>query len=299
MEAEVSPSKAERQRIADSARSADLEEAGLVGEQFELGDVDCVVRYTKQTPIGRIGQGLAVVLSLGGFFALWTPIGDSWPDPVKIGIFASIFPLWIVGFLFKDMQRDSGGRMCLYTEGMAQLLPGEPEPRVLRWADVTSVVLTCETDSDNDPKSELASCSVHGNGVRIGNGENACLVVARTAYRVLAPRLVPPMIALVEAGEEVTADAMRVSQEVLTLPDGTRHAWTSIKSISMGHATKDPASVVTSLHIAHHRGGGQAYATGVPNWIFLVDVIADLAARHGIQLTGYEQAGPAQPVLHR
>ena len=68
----------------------------------------------------------------------------------------------------------------------------------------------------------------------------------------------------------------------------------------MRYATKDPASVVTSLHIAHHQGGsGQAYATGIPNWIFLVDVIADLATRHGIQLTGYEQVGPTRPVSYR
>lgn len=60
-----------------------------------------------------------------------------------------------------------------------------------------------------------------------------------------------------------------------------------MKSISMIHAAKDPASVITMLEV--HRRKGRPYtisASGIPNWIFLIDVIVHLATRSGVQVDG-------------
>jgi hypothetical protein len=180
---------------------------------------------------------------------------------------------------------------------MAQLLPGEPEPRVLRWADVENVVLTTETDSDDEPKRGLASCAVYGNGTRIGNGNYAGETVARAVHRAVAPRLVPPMIAACESGEEVTAGTLRAGQQALTLPNGVRRAWADIKSISMVHTTtKDPASMISRLELYRRRGNSDTIsASGIHNWIFLIDVIAHLATRSGVQVNGYQQPAAGLP----
>lgn len=112
--------------------------------------------------------------------------------------------LFFVSIWFAEASRETGGRMCLYSGGMAQLFPGEPEPRVLHWADVEDVVLTTKTDSDDEPTRELTWCAVQGKGTQIGNGPRVGEAVVRAVHRAVAPRLVPPMIAVCESGEEVT-----------------------------------------------------------------------------------------------
>jgi hypothetical protein len=283
--------KAERQLAAERSRADDLEEAGRVGELFALGDVENVVRYAELTFLGGGGNVVSMLAFAAGLPAsLVFPFQSELALAVRIGVPVGCVALFFLGIWFSDNYRETGGRMCLYSGGMAQLLPGEPEPLVLRWADVTNVVLTTETDSDDEPTRELTGCAVYGKGTRIGNGLNVGETVARAVHRAVAPRLVPPMIAACESGQEVTAGTLRAGQQALTLPDGTRLAWADMKSISMLHAAKDPASVITMLQLHRRRGGPDTVsASGIPNWIFLVDVIAHLATRNAVQVDGYQQ----------
>jgi hypothetical protein len=159
---------AERRLAAERSRAEDMEEAGRGGELFGLGDVEDVVRYAEQTLRGAFGDFLMGLVFAFGLPALALPFAASLALVVRIGVPVGCVALCFLGACLPGSYRETGGRLCLYSGGVVQLLPGEPEPRVLGWADVADVVLTAQTDTDG--RRQGRAIEPAGGHVGLGRG---------------------------------------------------------------------------------------------------------------------------------
>jgi len=286
---------------ADRRRAEDLELAGWIGGEFGLGTIDQVVRqWQDRGRLQGMGCGLAaaaLVWGLGSLLFVWLRSGERAAKEffgVFIGGIAVLAVLLItLGERFKVM--------CywhfLYSGGVAQVARREPKPRVLRWPEVETVTVILETD-DGEPQTEVDRCVLAGRGTEITAGPSAGLlaedpgrILAAAAYRNLAPRLVPPLIQAWEAGEPVTAGGLSIGQEGITVPAGTRHAWSQITSMAVTYASgRDPAPI-TRIDF-RQAGTDRDYwmsLSGIPNGIFLAHLIVHAATGHGVQMNGYRR----------
>jgi hypothetical protein len=276
-------------------RAEDLEECGRVGAEFRLGEVE-FTSHAMEAPSwpGAIGCLMIMASVLGGIPA-GIAVGLSSASPtaklVVYAIFGAMFflgwPLGAIGVLADVV----ASRIGLYPDGVAQLRRTEPEPVVLRWADIETVTVELTTD-EGTPLTGLEKCALRGrNGAEITEAKAVETVVA-AVHRALAPRLVPPLIAACDRGEPVTAGAARVDDEGITLPAGKRLTWPEVKSVTMGHASKDSADVITRIDIRVVRRNRLHHfdPSGIPNAIFFAHVLAHAAMRNGVQVDGYQQA---------
>jgi hypothetical protein len=274
----------------------DAEVAARIGEEFGLGAVESVSRIMEGT--GASDAGCA-------FVAFSVAIGL----PIALGFAISSAPAWakvifaagVAGLLFLGVSLIAVGRrrevvvrsrLALYSGGVAQIDRDEPEPRVLRWADVESLTVDLQTD-EGTLISRLASFTLRGRtGTEISGGAEVETVV-RAAHRALAPRLVPPLIETFDSGQEVAAGAARIDSAGLTLPSGKRLAWAQIKSVIMYHPSPASSEVATRIDVrAVSRFRLHIFnPSKIPNAIFLAHVLARAAARNGVAVDGYDGAG--------
>ena len=286
---------------ADRRRAEDLELAGWIGGEFGLGTIDQVVRQWRDR--GRLlsmGWGLVGATLVFGTWGLlvWLQSKDRLTREfvgVPIGSVAVLAVLLIaLGERFKVM----GCWYFLYSGGVAQVARSEPKRRVLRWPEVETVTIILKTDSDGNPRTEVDRCVLAGPGTEITAGpavgllaEDPGRILAAAAYRNLAPRLVPPLIQAWEAGEPVTAGGLSIGQEGITVPAGTRHAWSQITSMAVTYASgRDPAPITRiDFRQAGTDRGYWMSLSGIPNGIFLAHLIVHAATGHGVQMNGYRR----------
>ena len=163
---------------------------------------------------------------------------------------------------------------------------------MLRWAAVETVTVELATD-EGTPVTGLEKCALRGgNGTEVTEKGKAVETVVAAAYRALAPRLVPPLIAACDRGEPVNAGTARVDHGGITLPTGQRLAWPDIKSVTVRHASRDTADVPTRIDIQVIRRNRLHYfdPSGVPNAIFFAHALARTAMRNGVPVDGYQGA---------
>jgi hypothetical protein len=228
--------------------------------------------------LGGIPTGIIVGLSSD------TPTTKLIVVAIIIGVFFLGWPLGAVSALSDEVDN----RVALYPAGVAQLRRDEPEPVVLRWVDVETVMIELTTD-EGTPLTDLASCTLGGrSGIQVAEKKNARAVMAAT-HRTLGPRLVPTLLAACDRGEPVSAGDARVDPDGFTVPRGQRLAWSEIKSVTMQHARKGPEEVATRIDVRTVRRNRLHYfdPTGVPNAIFFAHVLARAATRNGVQVDGY------------
>jgi hypothetical protein len=274
-------------------RAEDLEECGRVGEEYGLGAIEAVTRDLDD-PTGMRGLGwTAVILAFVGV-SLALPIDAALaPSSSGVEIIAGIcgvlavagVPLILIGGRFANV----AGRQCLYSGGVARFGRDEPEPKVLRWNDVDTV--TIETNKDEGkPQTSVAGCVLRGRAgielkARHSDGERMALA----ARRGLAPRLAAAMIYAYDRGEPVIAGSALVSQQGVTFPDGKNLAWARIGGVELEHPSRAARSLTTRIDF---RQAGWKWSSqvldpsGIPNGIFLADVIAHAARQHGVLVAG-------------
>lgn len=297
----MEPAKTEPRRPAkklsrkERLHAEDMELLGRVGDEFGLGPVESVSRYDV-VPSGLSVLGCLMIMAaiLGGIptgiivgLSSDTPTTKLIVVAIIIGVFFLGWPLGAVSALSDEVDN----RVALYPGGVAQLRRDEPEPIVLRWADVETVTIEVTTD-EGTPLTDLASCTLRGRrGAEITDKKNARAVTA-AAHRALGPRLIPPLIDSFDRGEPVTAGDARIDDEGLSIPPGKRLTWPEIKSVTMGHAPKGSADVATRIDVRVVRRNRLHYfdPTGVPNAIFFAHVLARAATRNGVQVDGYQRA---------
>jgi hypothetical protein len=234
----------------------------------------------------------------------------------------------LVGSIQMDVHRsraDVIARWALYDGGMARLTASSAEPLVVEWDDLdsVSVSLATETDTDTDDTiltPDIARCSVQSRqGTVAPAPEGLAELAARLAYRAAAPRIAGAMIAAYDAGEAVTAGQVHVDAAAITLAGGPRLEWSSIRGVTLAHPHPSPDSPgvlewsprrgVTLVHPSSASPGVPTLVTitapdpsnrkgrvtsfrhdpsGIPNAIFLADLIAHAARQHDVPV--YRQA---------
>src|SRR5579859_2304305 len=183
-------------------------------------------------------------------------------------------------------------QMFWYPCGAAQLIDGEPEPRIARWEDVDTVTVVFR--SDGEGATYLARCSLRD---RRGNvlaadtayGRDVPYDFAAEAARSLAPRLVPPLIGAYDAGEPLIFGDTAIGQNGITLTDGdtgeiTAVGWPEIRRIDIYEEGKgrerggeQPASLI-GIDVGRRRALSIGLS-GRPNGIFIPHLIKHAAGQ--------------------
>lgn len=277
----------------DRLRSDDLEECGRVGEECGLGDVEAVERELDDRTRLRLIGGSVLASGFLGLWVVWPTVSGVTGSPslylVEIfgGLLVAGGPLMIIGKRLATVAT----RLCLYTGGLASIDRKAAEPTVLRWADVETVTI----GASDEGAPTVTSCTLRGRaGVVMIAGPEISEQVAVAAYRALAPAIMAAMIAAYDSGQSVAvcADA-QVSQWGIVFPRKNRLAWADISLVVMEHPSDAADCLTTRVDVRTGRKGrthNYCNPAGVPNGIFLADLIAHAARQRGVRVEGHASA---------
>jgi hypothetical protein len=276
----------------DRLRAEDLEECGRVGEEFGLGAIEAVARTFDDRTGLRWTGGIAIAFGFLGLCVAWPILAGLTMSPsVYVGVISAVvfvagFPLMVIGKRLATVS----ARQCLYSGGVARIDRKAAEPTVLRWADVEAV--TIETgDDEGTPTTSLIGCTLRGRtGIVLKARRDILGPVAAAAHRALAPRIVPAMIYTYDSGQPViAAPNAQVDQWGITFPRRNRRAWMDIGVVVMEHSVAGPT--LTTRMDLRKAGKGRSHdycdPSGVPNGIFLADLIAHAARQRGVRVEGH------------
>jgi hypothetical protein len=196
--------------------------------------------------------------------------------------------------------RRAGQRAYLYQGGLAQVIPGEPTIRVIRWDYVTEITLAF-TEGD---VSVLTVRDGQGTEITPAGDPAQLGEIAAEAERALAPRFVPPLLWAYDSGSPAWSGipwngACAIDQQGISVRPGQRPA-SFLKQYAPEPASFTPWSAITSIRMTRwktRRGDGpvsQIVArrssgpslhlsfNGIPNGIFMAHVLQHAAGRQGI-----------------
>ena len=288
----------------------DLAEAGRVGAEFSLGAVEAVTRLNVRFGNLQVAIGVNLVilaLLMGPIFA-FSP--NAQPTPRLIIVSLSVCGLVLGCWLTRSGLRPRAvNRVFRYRDGVLMLVHDEPEPRVVRWADVESVTIWFNSVSD-DSNTGLDVCTLRdGTGAEVtvrGFAGRRWRLVARdltaAVGQALSPRIAPLLIQAYEAGDPLTAGDARIDQSGVTV--GRRAVlipWAEVQGLTIEYDTWSaagcPAQLIRIVRLAGRRPARAAIRlSGVPNGMFVPRLIEHVAGRHGIPLS---RSGPVPPGLPR
>lgn len=109
-------------------------------------------------------------------------------------------------------------RVFRYRDGLAQIAASDPEPVVVRWADVATVSLVFASEEDDRDITSATIGSRSGSSVRVdrGYGMEALGELAAEAERALAARLLPELIEEYDCGRPVAFGNLRIDRHGVT-----------------------------------------------------------------------------------
>lgn len=203
-----------------TTQQAALEAAGdRVGAEFRLGE--CIGAWTWAKYRFRVGCG-SLILFLG------IPLG--W-IPIVFAHHRLIAAEWVGGLLLvatlmafiPPRMRES--RLYQFEHGLARVDPRKAVPTVLRWDDLTSISMKVMQGDDGD---RIVSCELRdraGQAVSLAGFYSAADEIARVAEKVLAPRLLPALIARYDAGAPVFIGLLTVERRGLSAPGSSGMRW--------------------------------------------------------------------------
>jgi hypothetical protein len=259
-------------------------EGARVGAEFRLGA--CKEAWTGRRYSPRIAAGVALLIMLasGGFLA---PLGlTGLGRAASGGIDAFVFTF---GFLLIVLPpRSWTDRLFLCQAGIVLLDARSPEPLVLRWAHLDTMRITIASGYDNDYVSACELRDQAGNAVTVSRRLGGAIKeVAAAAERVLAPRLVPGLIARFNAGEPITVGPVTADWQGLSSAGDSRRTWQvpwrEARLIEF-ELQGQRATVKTGKHV---RGERSLSVEGEPNSFVIGYLIAHAAAVARVPVTGH------------
>jgi hypothetical protein len=188
---------------------AERERALAYGAEFRLGSLERVSRSRQMhryTGLGVVFGGFVLVAGLPTLIGI---DAGSYPGVTKAVVSAVVGALlagcvWMVAEGRSRTRLTS--RLYRYSDGLAQLVGDEPEPRVARWADVEDFTVDYYEGDEATPRLNgfsLSTSTSTSTGTRLpglrGHRRELRELVAE-AVRQLAPRLVPVLTEAYESG---------------------------------------------------------------------------------------------------
>ena len=282
------------------------ERALAYGAEFRLGSLERVSRGRQMhrfTGLGVVFGGIVLVAGLPTLIGIdagtYTGVIKAVVSAVVGALFAGC--AWLLAEGRSRTRLTS--RLYRYSDGLAQLVADEPEPRVARWADVKDFTVDYYEADEATPRihgfSLTTSTGTRLPGLRGHRRELRDLVAE--AERRLAPRLVPALTEAYDCGSTVAFGRVLVSQQGITLPAWHPPAelipWPQVKSVHMTYINSKHGGYVHEIVVG--RKGGETEeirVAGLPNGIFLPALMHHAAGQHGVMVTGYHGDGGGIPM---
>ncbi len=256
-----------------------LDPAAL-GAEYGLGEYERthVIRYYSpkrqwSRTLGWIMLPAAIALSPVAVIALIS----SDPAAVATGLVVALALTWAGaagGWRIWHARPGRVDQISFYAGGVIQLLPGEPEPRVVRWDDAVSLSVRIVRPDGSDPYIGPSTVRDQAGNELTTRGP----VLAHRAAAVLAARVVPALLGAFDAGEPVSFGPVRIDRQGITAPavaDGSAPrlmAWTDMRRITIDARTRISIRTV---------GRGRDFRIdldGIPNGLFACHLIERGAA---------------------
>jgi hypothetical protein len=285
--------------LAEQRPLGDRDRALLIGAEFGLGTLEQVSRDRKFPGYTVWGFLLGPLVAIVGVpVAAGVARGPHTPATklVVAVVFGGLLAICCLATGIGVARSEPRNRLFRYSGGLAQLLPGEPEPRVARWADVSEFTVSYFEGED-------VAARLDGFSLRTGTGtqlpglsgyrrQSQLRAIVAEAGRSVAPRLISAMTEAYESGGTVKFGRVSLSQEGVTIwpPEENLVPWADIRSIHVTYVsgTDYPDEVIIGQPGKPAR---QVSVSGLANGIFLPSVLAYAAARHGVTVTG-DRASP-------
>ena len=269
-----------------------LADVEWMGTEFALGEL------VRDARIPRLGVGALLAAGFVGGPALGPLLALPQSDPTPTDL--AVVGGWVLtrlmasaGVLAVAWRRYRPGRLLWFTGGLVQIAGDNGEPRVIRWAEAETVVMGFGWDSDlDDPVTGPDTFALLGSaGVRIDiakeYGRRLPRDLATAAVRILAARLVPPLIHAFESGPGAEVGYTLVSRNGVanTMPwDPKFTAWTQVRCIVPRASNGLVGRVV--LFDDDHRSLCEIDLSAVPNGCFMPHLIRHAATQNRVMLLG-------------
>jgi hypothetical protein len=269
--------------VANEIQQAELNAEGdRVSADFGLGQRTGAWSRRKRSASFGCGCALLFVLSCVGFLP-FIPTPAPWHQVIW-GVCGATL---LLAILLMARSRSWQERLFQYDQGIAEFAGREPEPTVLRWADLAALSLRVVTSYESH---SLMSCVLRdsaGRTITVESGYGlACESIAAAAERMLGQRLAPTLIARCGAGEPVTFGHIIVDRAGISCPgDGSAKPWNAY--------WRDTRSIEMLMHahrltITPHSGRARSVSLdGAPNDFLAGYVIAHAAGQAGVVVTAH------------
>lgn len=201
------------------------------------------------------------------------------------------------------------GCVFRYSGGLAQIIEGEREPRVLRWAQAGTLTVPYRESEDDAPLLDSVTVSsATGTSLRCHGNLSTLCAMATAVRHGLASHLVPAIIETYSSGKPVifgpesgdkavTVDGngITVTRAVAVAGAGKEWPvpWSEIKQIGFAHIPRsDTTAPVYSIKIyrPNQERPSHVNVSDIANGNFLPYLLTYAAARNGvpiIELAGY------------
>jgi hypothetical protein len=278
----------------------------LLGGEFGLGTLEHVSR-SRDVPKYAVRSGLlGVIVALVGTPVAAGVAGGQAALTVKavvaalIGaLFAACAVLVAVGIARSTVSN----RLFRYSGGLVQMVHGEPEPRVARWADVKEFTVHYDQTDEEPPRLGgfllTTSTGTSLPGLRAYPGRRELRALVAEAESALAPRLIPAMTQAYESGTAVSFGRSQLGEEgIKAIGWGADNPipWSLVKSVHMTYIGDQDGEYVDEIIVGRKDGPAEKISvSGLPNGLFLPALLAHAAARQGVLVTGYHKTGGGIP----
>jgi hypothetical protein len=262
---------------------ADLDSEGdLLGAEFGLGPRTGAWLVKRMPPRSVLGLIILIVVVFGCIELPFILPGLA--SAISAVVVCDLVVLAVA--LMTVPPRFRVSRLYLYEGGIAVQLARDPEPAVLRWADLDSLVLTVRSGYEGDFIAACVPRERDGREITVDyTFASGIAEIVPAAERLLAPRVVPGLLARYDAGEPVTVGRVTVS------PDGIEYASEPSTAPEWRIAWAEARSVDLRMHghrITVERIGGRARRAavdGVPDGFAVRYLIEHAAGRAGVAVT--------------
>lgn len=133
----------------------DTDEAFRLGARFDLGGLLETAWTGESGTLSSCGGLLAWAAAIGGLIA-WFSTPQT--QTAAIAVIAPAGTLFLLGLLLRRLGLPGSivrRRLYWYSDGVIELVHDQPEPRVVRWADVETVSISYSEGDDDTPPAPV------------------------------------------------------------------------------------------------------------------------------------------------